>query len=99
MARNPIPRMTAAEYLAMERASPFKSEFAGGEVSAMPGGLPANSQLISRFCRELEDALEDGPGVVTVAELRRSGGSRYVRLSGRDGGLRGGVPLPMGIGT
>ena len=62
--------MTAAEYLAMERASPFKSEFVGGEVFAMSGGLPAHSLLILRFGRELEDALEDGPCVATVAELR-----------------------------
>ena len=68
MATNPIPRMPAAEYLAMERASPFKSEFVGGELFAMSGELPAHAQLISRFSRELEDALEDGPGVVTVAE-------------------------------
>ena len=68
MARNPIPRMTAAEYLAMERTSPIKSELVGGEVFAMPGRLPAHAQLISRLSRELEDALEDGPGVVTVAE-------------------------------
>ena len=38
MAANPIPRMTAAEYLAMDRESPFKSEFVGGEVFAMSGG-------------------------------------------------------------
>ena len=70
MAANPIPRMTAAEYLAMDRASPFKSEFVGGEVFAMSGGRPAHAQLILRVGRELEDALEDGPCVVTVAELR-----------------------------
>ena len=79
MATNPIPRMTAAEYLAMERAAPFKSEFVGGEVFAMSGGLPAHSQLILRFGRELEDALEDGPCVATVAELRlQVAADRYV---------------------
>ena len=70
MAANPIPRMTAAEYLAMDRESPFKSEFVGGEVFAMSGGRPAHAQLILHVGRELADALEDGPCVVTVAELR-----------------------------
>ena len=37
MVASPIPRITAAEYLAMDRAAPFKSEFVGGEVFAMPG--------------------------------------------------------------
>jgi Uma2 family endonuclease len=62
--------MTAAEYLAMERAAEFKSEFVNGEVFAMSGGLLPHAQLISRFSRELEDALEEGPCIVTVTELR-----------------------------
>ena len=70
MAANPIPIMTAAEYLAMDRGSPFKSEFVGGEVFAMSGGRPAHSVLIGQMARELGDALEEGPCVVTVTELR-----------------------------
>ena len=70
MAAGPIPRITAGEYLAMDRAAPFKSEFVGGEVFAMSGGLYAHGVLISRFSRELEDALEDGPCVVSVTEVR-----------------------------
>ena len=70
MGANPALKMTAAEYLAMDRAAPFKSEFVNGEVFAMSGGLPAHGQLISRFGHELETALEDGPCVVTVAEVR-----------------------------
>lgn len=70
MAANPVPKMTAAEYLEIERKAAFKSEFVRGEVFAMSGGLPAHAQLILRFGRALEDALEDGPCMVTAAELR-----------------------------
>jgi Uma2 family endonuclease len=70
MGANPVPKMTAAEYLAMDRAAPFKSEFVNGEVFAMSGGLYPHGRLILRFGRELEDALEDGPCGVSVTEVR-----------------------------
>jgi Uma2 family endonuclease len=70
MAANPVPKLTAAEYLAMERAATFRSEVVNGEVFAMSGGLYPHGQLISRYSRELEDALEDRPCTVTVADLR-----------------------------
>ena len=80
MAATPIPGITAEEYLAMDRAASFKSEFVGGEVFAMSGGLYAHGVLISRFSRELEDALEDGPCVVSVTEVRLqvAAGETYV---------------------
>ena len=70
MAANPIPKMTAAEYLEIERKAAFKSEFVRGEVFAMSGGLPTHAVLIGQMVRELGDALEDAPCVVSVAELR-----------------------------
>jgi Uma2 family endonuclease len=70
MAASPVPKMTAAEYLAMERASPFKSEFVAGEVFAMSGGFYAHGVLIGQMTRELGDALEEGPCVVSVTEVR-----------------------------
>ena len=70
MAANPIPRITAEKYLEMERSAPFKSEFVGGEVFAMSGGLPAHGQLILQVGQELNEALADGPCVVTVTEVR-----------------------------
>jgi Uma2 family endonuclease len=70
MAANPSPNLTAAEYLALERAATFRSEFVNGEMFAMSGGLYPHGQLISRFSRELEDALEDRPCTVTVSDVR-----------------------------
>lgn len=45
MAKLPITRDTAAEYLAMERASDEKHEFAYGEIFAM-GGASAHHVII-----------------------------------------------------
>jgi Uma2 family endonuclease len=70
MAANPPTKLTPAEYLALEQAATFRSEFVNGEMFAMSGGLYPHGQLISRFSRELEDALEDRPCTVTVSDVR-----------------------------
>ena len=70
MVANPIARVTAEEYLAADRAASFRSEFVSGEVFAMSGGRLAHAQLISQFSRELQDALDTGPCIVTVSDLR-----------------------------
>ena len=70
MAADPVAKLTAAEYLAMERAATFRSEFVNGEVFAMPGGLYPHGQLSFGMARELADALEDRPCTVTVADVR-----------------------------
>lgn len=70
MAANPVPKMTAAEYLVLEQAAPYKSEFLNGEVFAMSGNSPAHAVLIGQMARALGDALEDSPCVVAVSELR-----------------------------
>lgn len=62
--------MTAAEYLEIERKAAFKSEFVRGEMMAMSGGPVAHAVLIGRVAWALDEALEDGPSVVTVSELR-----------------------------
>ena len=44
MAANPLPRMTPAEYLAMDRASlDMKYEYFRGEAFAMAGGSLAHA--------------------------------------------------------
>ena len=70
MAANPLPQLTGAEYLAIERAATFRSEFVNGEMFARSGGLYPHGQLISRFRRELEDALEHRPCTVTISDVR-----------------------------
>lgn len=40
-----LPRYTVEEYLAIERAAEFKSEFIDGHICAMSGGSPNHSRL------------------------------------------------------
>ena len=45
MAPQPMPLMTEEEYLRIERAAQYKSEFVGGVMFAMAGGSPKHSML------------------------------------------------------
>ena len=45
MATQPVPRLTEAEYLRIERAAQFRSEFVDGEMYAMAGGTSRHSLL------------------------------------------------------
>jgi Uma2 family endonuclease len=50
-------RLTEAEYLALERTAPFKSEFLGGEIFAMAGGSPMHSLIGANLIAVLRTAL------------------------------------------
>jgi Uma2 family endonuclease len=64
------PRLTEAEYLAIERAAEFKSEFFEGEMFAMAGGKPQHSLVGSNLVREVGNRL-GGTGCVTYnSDLR-----------------------------
>ena len=45
-----IHRLSEAEYLAIERAADFKSEFFDGEMFAMSGGTPMHSLIATKPC-------------------------------------------------
>jgi Uma2 family endonuclease len=49
--------MTEEEYLAFERASPEKHEFADGEIFAMSGGTGDHSAIAANLIREIGNAL------------------------------------------
>ena len=53
MASLPLPKLTETEYLAIERAGEFKSEFVGGEMYAMSGGTLRHSSLALNIAFEL----------------------------------------------
>jgi Uma2 family endonuclease len=57
MASNPITKMTAEEYLAMDRAAEFRSEFLDGEIVAMSGGSLRHSRLQMNLGFEIRTAL------------------------------------------
>ncbi len=63
-------KMTPQEYLAFERASDEKHEYADGEVFAMGGGTRKHSLAGQNIARELGNALLDGPCEVHGSDLR-----------------------------
>lgn len=57
MSAQPVPRLTPEEYLALDRAAEYKSEYLDGEVCAMSGGTLVHSMLAARLVIELDRAL------------------------------------------
>src|SRR5205807_7343185 len=66
----PSPRLTDAEYLAIERSAEFKSEFFDGEMFAMAGGTPQHSLIAVNFAAELRNRLKGHACVPYNADLR-----------------------------
>ena len=63
-------RLTEAQYLEIERAADFKSEFFDGEMFAMAGGSRRHSLIASNLIRELGNQLKGRPCVVYNSDLR-----------------------------
>jgi Uma2 family endonuclease len=59
MASNPITKVSAEEYLAMDRAAEFRSEFLDGEIIAMSGGSMRHSELGANLIGEVRAALKN----------------------------------------
>jgi len=55
-----IPRLTAAEYLAIERAAKFKSEFFNGEMFAMAGASRLHNRVNSNLEIEIGSRIKGG---------------------------------------
>jgi Uma2 family endonuclease len=53
-----IKRYTLAEYLELEEAAEYKSEFYNGEIWAMAGGSPDHSAVASNCIYAMKDAFE-----------------------------------------
>jgi hypothetical protein len=56
MSAGPHPRLTEEEYLKIERAAEFKSEFYDGRMYAMSGGSSAHALIIPNLAAELRQA-------------------------------------------
>ena len=70
MSAQPIPRITSEQYLAMERAAEFKSEYYGGYMYAMAGGTIPHAHIIANFTGALFQALKDGPCMALSSDAR-----------------------------
>lgn len=66
----PQQRLTEAEYLAIERAAGFKSEFFNGEMFAMAGGSPIHSLIAANIIGELRSKLTGARCKVFTSDLR-----------------------------
>jgi Uma2 family endonuclease len=70
MASNPITKATAEEYLALDRAAEFRSEFLDGEIVAMSGGSMRHSGLKVNLYGEVRAALRGTSCRVFDSDLR-----------------------------
>ena len=64
------PRLSPEEYLAIERAAEFKSEYYNGEMFAMSGGSWSHAIIMSNLGSELRGALRNKGLVVGASVLR-----------------------------
>lgn len=84
---NPITKVTAEEYLALDRAAEFRSELIDGEIIAMSGGSPRHSKLQVNLTVEVETALRGTPCQAFSSDLRVRVSPRTVHVPRPDGRL------------
>jgi Uma2 family endonuclease len=70
MSAHAHPRLTAEEYLAIERAAEFKSEYYNGRMYAMSGGTYGHWVISGNLTGELRISLKKTPCVVGASDLR-----------------------------
>lgn len=70
MATQSIPRITEEEYLALERAAEYRSEFVDGQIFAMAGGSPPHSLIAANWIAQFVNKLEDRRCRVYTSDLR-----------------------------
>jgi len=70
MSAQHVARLSPEEYLRIDRAADYRSEYVDGEMFAMSGGSNRHSFLITRLSKELQDAVEEAGCEVATATLR-----------------------------
>lgn len=70
MASHPITKVSAEEYLALERAAELRSEYYDGEIVAMSGGSARHSTVKVNLTREISNALRGRPCQAFDSDLR-----------------------------
>lgn len=70
MTTRPDLRLTAEEYLRIERAAEWKSEYIDGEMFAMAGASPRHVLITGNLVAELNVRLRQGPCTVYPTDLR-----------------------------
>ena len=70
MASKPIERFTPNEYLAMERAAQYKSEYIDGEIIAMVGASEPHNLIVTNIVGELSVQLRGRQCRVYASDMR-----------------------------
>jgi Uma2 family endonuclease len=70
MSAQPRPRLTPEEYLKIERAAEFKSEYYDGHMYAMSGGSYAHGLIIANIVAKLWQGLAGKGCSVTASDVR-----------------------------
>lgn len=70
MPTQPKIRYTAEEYLALERAAEYKSEFYAGEIFAMAGASEQHNLIVANLVRELGLQLKKRPCKTYPSDMR-----------------------------
>ena len=80
MATQLVTKISEEEYLRLERAAEYKSEYIGGEIFAMPGGSLRHSVLAAKWITEFNNRLQGlRPSVYTSdARVRTPSTGSYV---------------------
>jgi Uma2 family endonuclease len=76
VASNPVTKVTEEQYLAIERAAEFRSEFLDGEMFAMSGGSMEHASIQTNILVELSLALRGTPCRAFGPDLRIKVSSR-----------------------
>lgn len=63
-------RYTPGEYLALERAAPFRSEYHDGGIYAMSGASREHNHIAGNFYRSISSQLADRPCEAFVSDMR-----------------------------
>jgi Uma2 family endonuclease len=70
MSAHAPPRLTPEQYLEIERAAEFKSDYYDGRIYAMSGGSLRHAVIGGSLVRELGNALKKRACTVATSELR-----------------------------
>ncbi len=82
MASNPVTKVTEEQYLAIERAAEFRSEFLDGEMFTMSGGSMEHACIQQNLSGELYTALRGTPCRAFGPDLRMKVSSRMYTYPG-----------------
>lgn len=70
MASLPIPHLTVEQYLGIERANEFRSEYLKGEMFAMSGASTNHVRIVRNTLRQLDEQLDNSACEVFATDHR-----------------------------